>query len=86
MCENQKKVQPEELDDNDLNQVVGGASPDTGWLEDRIPSHWAVTCTNCGMQFYVRSNKDCPSCANKEVNLTYDSSKPVYDADIHSWR
>jgi len=38
------------------------------------------------MQFYVRSNKDCPSCANKEVNLTYDSTKPVYDADIHSWR
>lgn len=76
----------EELNSVQLEQAVGGGSPDTGWLEDGIPSHWAVTCVNCGMQFFVRFNKDCPSCANTEVYLTYDQNKPVYDAEGHTWR
>ena len=85
MLENENRKPAEELNDNQLEQVVGGAS-DTGWMDDGIPSHWAVTCANCGLQFFVRNNRDCPSCANKEVYLTYNSSKPVFDADIRGWR
>ncbi len=75
----------EELDCEQLEQVVGGASPNVGWMEDGIPSHWAVTCAKCGLQFFIRSNKDCPSCANQEVYLTYDSAKPIFDADKRGW-
>ena len=39
----------EELNSVQLEQAVGGGSPDTGWLEGGIPSHWAVACVNCGM-------------------------------------
>lgn len=86
MCGENNRNPVEELNDSQLEQAVGSASPDLGWLEDGLPSHWAVTCANCGMQFFVRINKDCPSCANKEVYMTYDSSKPVFDSDKHSWR
>ncbi|MBE5767655.1 MAG: hypothetical protein E7335_10960 [Clostridiales bacterium] len=83
MIENENKKLSEELSDEQLDQVSGGASQDMGWMDDGIPSHWAVTCANCGLQFFVRSNKDCPSCANKEVILTYNNNKPIYDSDRH---
>lgn len=80
MIENNNRNCAEELNDEALERVSGGASPDVGWMDDGIPSHWVVTCANCGLQFFVRSNKDCPSCANKEVLLTYDNAKSIYDS------
>lgn len=85
MSENKNRNIPETLDSDEMGQVVGGACSDTGWLDDHIPGHWAVTCANCGMQFFVRRNRDCPSCANKEVLLTYDSSKPIFDSEKRAW-
>ena len=83
MFEDMNKKLPEELNDNELDMVSGGAD-DTNWLgEDNVPRHWAVTCANCGLQFFVNTNVDCPSCANREVYLTYDSNKPIYDSNRH---
>ena len=82
--ENKHPMNAMEMSDDSLDQVTGGGSADTGWLDDGIPSHWPVTCAHCGLQFYVRNNSDCPSCAGKEVYLTYNSSKPIYDVSNRS--
>ncbi len=86
MCKNSNKNLGEELTENQLEQVTGGDSHNVADLTDGVPGHWAVTCTRCGLQFFVRINRDCPSCANTEVYLTYDQNASIYDSDRHGGR
>ena len=78
MCENEKKIQ--ELSDDLLDNVAGGASDTTALDEHNLPGGWVVTCSKCRLQFYVNRNKECPSCACKDVYMTSDSSKPIFDS------
>lgn len=70
MDEMNKKVLPEELDDNDLDLVSGGASNEAYLDEDRIPLGWHVTCCDCGTVFQV-SHGACTKCGSKHVLMTY---------------
>lgn len=68
MCENEKKIQ--ELNDDDLDQIAGGASNEAFLDEDRIPLGWSVTCFDCRKVFQV-SHGACPKCGSKHVLMTY---------------
>lgn len=80
MCENQNKKLPGMLDDSQLEQVTGGVIDYVCLDESNLPRGWVVTCSSCGLQFVVNSNKDCPSCGNTEVYMDYSNDKPVYDS------
>ncbi len=70
MYENEKNAPSEELDDNDLDLVTGGASNEAYLDEDRIPLGWSVTCFDCRTVFSV-SKGACPRCGSKHVQMTF---------------
>ena len=85
MAENESRNLPEELNDSELDQVAGGVW-DTEYLdESNLPRGWVVTCTKCGLQFTIHANKDCPSCANREVYMGYSNDKPIFDSAKWGW-
>lgn len=68
MCENEKKIQ--ELNDDDLDQIAGGASDEVNLNEHRLPGGWHVTCCNCSTVF-AAGNGACPKCGSKYVYMRY---------------
>jgi len=80
MREDPNKKAAERMDDSQLKQITGGASDSVYLNETNLPRGWVVTCSNCGLQFFINSNKDCPSCACTEVYMTYSNDKPIYDS------
>jgi len=67
---NENRNLPEELDENELEQVAGGADNDAYLDEDRIPGGWTVSCFDCGARFPA-AHGECPRCGSKHVRMTY---------------
>ena len=65
----ENKNLPQELDENELDQIAGGKVYDEYLDETNLPGGWMVTCCDCGKKFYV-SQRKCPKCGSTHVLMT----------------
>jgi len=69
-----------ELNEEFLEQVVGGISEEIYLDEERLPLGWYVTCCRCTLAFPV-SEGSCPSCGGVEVWPGTDRAIATYHPD-----
>ena len=62
-----KKVEVNELGDEDLNDVSGGFWKNKGYSK----GYW-IECPSCGASFDATKNKNCPYCGNQYEITTDD--------------
>lgn len=78
--EEEKKI---ELNDDALEEVVGGINDATLYLSERddLPADYYVTCARCITAFPFGMGK-CPCCGSKKAWYGKDRAHFIYDPNL----